>query len=53
MAALKIGLTTKLWCGFRVLVYASRKEEASSSLSVVRFLLKAWAVKSRPLHVFP
>jgi hypothetical protein len=49
MAALKMGLMTKLWWGLRVTPYAPRKESESSSPSEARFLLRAMHVNSRPL----
>ena len=44
-----MGLTMKLWWGFRVVVYASRKEVESSAEGLERLCRRAWAVKSRPL----
>ena len=49
MAALKMGLTMKLWCGFNVSPYAARNETESSSEGLEVLWRKAWAVKSRPL----
>lgn len=49
MAALKIGLTMKLWWGLRVVPYASRKEALSSSEGFSMFFWRAMEVNSRPL----
>jgi hypothetical protein len=50
MAALKMGLTTKLWWGFRVVPYAVRNDSDSSSESLATLELRAMQVNSRPLR---
>lgn len=50
MAALKTGLMKKEWWGLRVLLYATRKEDESSSSGLQLLCRSAWAVKSRPLR---
>lgn len=51
MAALKMGLTMKLWWGFRVLPYASRKESESSTEGFWTLCSRPCLVKSRPLEL--
>lgn len=49
MAALKMGFTKKLWCGFSVELYACRKDVESSSDGLDMLCRIPCAVKSRPL----
>ena len=51
MAAEKIGLIKKLWCGFRVWPYALRKETESSSDGFSRLAEMARQVNSSPLFL--
>src|SRR3569833_4325229 len=51
MAALKMGLTKKLWWGSSVRLYPSLKDAASSSDSFSTFCFNASHVNSKPLGI--